>query len=149
MNIIFIDIDGPLIPGRSYILGHRPGIEEIGAKFLKELCSRCDAKLVACTTYAGRGKDLVLNMFVLKDIYERDFHSDWSIKYPNRGLTRQEAVKVWLEENPGVNNYVIIDDARHDDPNWIEVHPEIGITLENYRKATNILGNPDDFVVLL
>lgn len=151
MRIVFIDVDGPLIPGRAYILksenAHR-SLEPIGAEFLKSICSRCEAKLVACSTWASN-KERFFKLFNDGDISESWFHKDWKVEYPHCDLTRQEAVKKWLDEHPGVEEYIIIDDAKHDDPNWIQVHPEIGITIDNYREATKRLGNLDKFVVLI
>lgn len=152
MNIIFIDIDGPLLPGRAYILNYnhdeRP-LEEISCQFIKEIINRCDAKLVACTTHS-RNKDALFKLLSSGGITKEMFHDDWKVMYPNNeNISRQDAVKIWLSNHPDVENYVIIDDAPHADNNWIEVDREIGITINNYRKATKLLGNPDKFVVLI
>lgn len=153
MNIIFIDVDGPLIPGRIYILDYMydDGIrrmEEIGCKLLREIMNRCNAKLVACTTHS-RDENRFFKMFEHEGFSRDDFHQDWRTDYPLKNRDRKQAVYDWLDNHKNVEKYIIIDDHKFNDPNYIDINPEIGITLDNYRKATELLGNKDEFIVLI
>lgn len=147
-NIIFLDIDGVLLPGRQYILDIDNSLEPIGCKLVETIIERTNAKLVACTTWA-RNEDAFFKLIDTSNL-KKYFHDDWSCGYPSNNMTRQKSVQLWLQKhNDEVDNYIILDDTKHDDPNWIDIHPEIGITLDNYRQSTKILGNFDPFIVLI
>jgi len=64
--------------------------------------------------------------------------------------TRLEAIELWLKEaNKPVTHWCALDDAPIDSPNAIRVNYENGISMANYRKATEILGNHDPMFVCL
>lgn len=147
MKIVFIDVDGPLMPARMYIYGPHPGFDPVCVKFLLEIIHRCNAKLVACTTHAMRGKEYLFNLFETNGIDTSLFHDDWSIGKIG-GNSRTELINAWLEKHKP-DRYCIIDDAKIDNRKVVRVNAEVGISPSDYRKATEMLGNPDPFVVLV
>lgn len=146
---IFLDIDGVMKPGRSYFC-ERAGRENFDSGFdplaiacINRLCKKTGAMVVFNTTW---------NKQNISDIAEAQGLTApiaGKTKYPY--LTdRLTAIKHWLEDNKCPDaEWVALDDCRIDDARAIHVHPDDGISTQNYRDACRMLGNPDAFMLLL
>lgn len=119
MDVVFLDIDGVLIPSSVFILEGADA--SIHLKFsdtcvacLKHLCKETGAVIVTNSTHNSRFKERLLP--ALDDAGLTGFvigHTD----YPHCGYSgageenpRDFAVKKWLSEHPEVRKWVAFDD---------------------------------------
>lgn len=131
-KIIFLDLDGPMIPGRAYAM---PGqtkpivkaFDQCAVGMLNEVCKYRDYKIVLHTSW--------IRIFGGKETYEHcvsqgidanHFHADaWCDEQENWRYTR---VAKWLAAHPEVTDYYILDDepyaadamSAHPHPDGIE-----------------------------
>lgn len=120
MDVVFLDIDGVLIPSSVFML--EGADSSIHLKFsdtcvacLKHLCKETGAVIVTNTTHNGRFKERLLP--ALEKVGLSEFvigHTD----YPHCSYSRKDdsesprdiAVKKWLSEHPEVRKWVAFDD---------------------------------------
>ena len=154
MNIVFLDVDGVMIPGRSYIGAPEPlSFDPIAVQIVKAICWRCAARIVFNSVWSGMRKN-DLKMEVAKhDLVFQLFDErmeDSTTAYPYHSDNRLEAGLTWLQKhNLSETKFVFLDDALIEDEAAVIVNPENGISVDDYRKATTILGNPDEFMIFL
>ncbi len=153
-KIIFLDIDGPVIPVDvdMYDSVYRTMHDKASIAFLTALCEETGAKIVTNTFHNeifyqdGDLKDDLIK-WGLKAEY---FHEDWQTIFPNvnykeinspvRGAGRLHAIAQWLSSH-AVDNWVCFDDRLFTDmPNLIHIRGGLGIRKEHYNKALEILG---------
>ncbi len=147
MKILFLDIDGVMKPGRSYWLPSSDrdgGFDPLAVACVNRICERTNAKIVFNTVWNLQG----INS--LKSISRKQ-----GIKASILGMTkfpetdnRKEAIMQWLQHRD-VEAWCALDDAIIFLKNAIEINYLNGISVENYRQATRLLGNEDKFMVLL
>lgn len=157
-KIIFLDIDGPMIPQRAFLLsGHFTEaalpwdvskFDPIAVAMLNTLCDRYGWKIVIHSSrikFEG-GKKTFLHC-VDQGIEARHFHEhSWCDEDENWRFTR---IAKWLKEHHEIDEYTILEDtkyARDEDgyphPNDIEKHIIVvdfnnGLTWENYERILN------------
>jgi hypothetical protein len=158
-KIIFLDIDGPVIPGH---LGDRTNIHwismarsrfDIGAiERLNRLCEFTGARIV---TNSMQNHVEIKNHSLQDDLVNwgvkrENFHSVWRTVFPDvdyaadpnprRGWGRWLGIKHWQKQN-GTVNWICYDD-RHwtDDPRLILIDFEKGITQSDYERGLDLLG---------
>lgn len=154
MKIIFLDIDGPMIPS-SMLLHDR--MASFNRKFpvttiavLNKLCEVSGAKVVFNTTHnipmdGVADIEYALMEHGVKSEYL--FWNDLKTEYPS--LPRDEAVKSWLRRHQEVEEWVALDDARFtEDERLIWVDPDTGITLQHLFDATKILGGTPPVILM-
>ena len=172
--VIFVDIDGVMLPVRSYFNGHYNGVPShlvkadlLGVNILKHLCNRFKANLVFNSVWSGNPVVLYHWIFTNGMEYntygiteEREFgprilppSNAFYTEYP-RVSPRLEAIHKWIALNMDRDfKWIAFDDdpgeELMDSGRCILVNPEIGITPSNYREATELLVSPDPFVVLM
>lgn len=151
MKYIFLDIDGVIKPSRCYF--RKPitaeeieeftfgGFDPLAVDAVNRLAKKCNAHVVFNTTW---------NRYPIVDIAIKQ-----GLTAPIAGKTqypyftsRLMAIQNHIEKYP-CDAWVALDDAVIDHPNALRIDSELGITPQNYRDATAILGNPDPFMVLL
>lgn len=148
MKIIFQDIDGPLIPFRMYYRGDVPydGSRDtylwdpIAVDMLNELCKKFDAKVVFNSAHGESPKEVLQHQ--AKENGLLYLHDDCKTSFPFTG-NRYQAITEWLEKYPNVQKFdwIVIDDMQVCLSRQIKVDWEVGMTLENYRKACLLLGD--------
>ena len=148
MKIIFQDIDGPLIPFRMYYRGDRPFDttkqsfvwDPIAVDMVNELCKKFDAKVVFNTAHGENPKEVLQHQAHQNGLLH--VHDDCKTSYPFTG-NRYQAITEWLEKYPNVQKFdwIVIDDTQVCLSRQIKVDWEVGMTLENYRKACMLLGD--------
>lgn len=119
MGVIFLDIDGVLIPSSMFML--EGTMASIDLKFsdtcvacLKHLCKETGAMIVTNTTHNGSFERKLLPL--LKEAGLGEFvigHTDYpKCSYSGDGVEnpRDSAVKKWLSEHPEVRKWVAFDD---------------------------------------
>ena len=160
-KIIFLDIDGPMVPGRGiYMPGQTTPptlFDPCAVGLLNRMANMSGAKIVVQSSWR---KPHVLDRlnsiypdFSLKDyiigqsVNAKHFTDDWVCPFtPN--TNRWYDIALWLSRNPDVTKYVVLDDDvfihGHIDPNnLVSVDYNIGLTIDNYFDAMKVLGKKD------
>lgn len=157
-KIVFLDIDGPLIPGHlgdSYTI---PWISLARSKFdisaiqrLNQLCEQTGARIVtnSMQNYIEIKLSDLRNDLINWGVEPKHFHRDWRTVFPDvdytadpnprRGWGRWLGIKDWQERN-GVVDWICYDD-RHwtDDERLILIDFEQGITHSDYERGLSML----------
>lgn len=112
MKVLFLDIDGVLNTFRTNlvygaVLGRdidaKDKLDPLAMDFLKLLIDNNVAIVVSSTWRLGR------TVSELTDILGMKIH-DKTCSFPFPGSVRGDEIKIWLDSNPGVSNYCILDD---------------------------------------
>lgn len=152
MRVLFLDIDGVLLPGRAYNLPNQTSpivkvFDPCAVVMLNNACERQDRRIVIHSSWIHTrvwkigedGKGDVHDYLISQGVNADLFHDD---KYCNRELyQRYDRIAEWLARNPEVTDYVILDDEpepKNENPRF-EDHLVLtdfdeGITMEVYRK---------------
>lgn len=144
MKVLFLDIDGVMnttktevLLGDSSSLQERPELyfDPLALTFIKAI-SKKGVKIVLSSTWRiGRVLPELQKMFS----FELFSKTDWIIDG-----CRGDEIKRWLKNNPGVENYVILDDDKDMLPeqldNFVHICEHEGITYKNMTKICSILG---------
>lgn len=168
MNVIFLDIDGPVISTPQYFINptasySRSIMNTNALGWIRGIIKATDAKIVTNSShnyYLANEKTLKEDL-IIHGIEEEDFHVDWRTNFyqpfesndpgiPDDSTTlREKGFLNWLKEHPEVTNYVIFDDLKFtDDPKLIHVRFEEGITFDHYLQALDIFDvKPKGFIV--
>ena len=160
MRIIFLDIDGPMIPDQIHLL---PGDEKFPLKkvthfgcfskfspysvaFIKTLCDGYGAKVLTNSTHNMSGKDHIKKLFEVNGLNPDQYlHSDIMTEFKNGIDERDVAVCKWILENQP-ESFVIIDDALEQDYDaelgqlWgINASSLYGLTIQDRERAIKLL----------
>lgn len=144
-RIVFLDIDGPIIPFSAFLLDkmcswHRI-IPAIPVAVVAEVCKRSGAKVVFNTTHNTPMKDIddIEIAIVKAGLPVEMIHPDIKTKYPS--LPRDVAVIEWLHRHLEVDDWIAFDDARFTKANnLIWVDPDAGLHLGHLNEALNRWG---------
>lgn len=154
-KIIFLDIDGPVIPINvpTYDSIFRLVHNYEAILRLNELCEQTNAKIVTNSMHNYNDyEDGTLKEDLVKwGIKEEYFHDDWRTIFPNidykqinstvRGIGRLHAINVWLATHYYIDNWVCFDDRNFTDlPNLILIEDGLGIKQKHYDRALKQLG---------
>jgi len=139
MKIIFLDIDGVL---NVYSQGH----DQYGAIFhthfmenLKTIVDETDAKIVISSSWRVNGIDEMRSMWRDRGLAGEvvditpDLYFVYSGPTGDDNYCRGDEIKLWLENNPEITVYVILDD----DNDMLEDQ------LENFVQTNHNLTHPD------
>jgi hypothetical protein len=144
-KVVFLDIDGPMIPATMFLYDKMASWERrfppTTIAVVKTLCERTGAKIVFNTTHNQPipGVDDIHIAISKAGIDGEHFHEDRHTKYPqiDRGL----AVKEWLARHPEVEDWVALDDVRFtDDERLIFIDSDAGVHLGHLNMAIDQLG---------
>jgi len=153
-KIVFLDIDGPVIPGRIY---DTPLCSDYRSRFAKDcierlnlLCEKTGAQIVTNSMQnylCPLGRDLRTDLIKwgLNSIH---FHTDWRTCFPRvdyrarpnpqRGWGRWLGILDWMEHN-GEVDWICFDDRNWTaDPRLILVDFETGITDFDLEQALDV-----------
>lgn len=138
-KIIFLDIDGPMIPYRCLLLpGQTPVMtlfDPVAVSLLNDLCEKNHFKIVLHTSWVRiMGGKPTHEHCIKQGIKAEHFHEDaWT---DENIIWRYTRVAEWLERHPEITEYCMVDD----DPYQADVysdhpHPEgmsLRMVLVNY-----------------
>lgn len=141
-KIIFLDIDGPMIPVRAYFL---PGqtkpatvFDPLAVAMLSKLIKDSGAKLVISSTWRAKGLPTVAGMLFKNGIGDQHLHKDWCTE-GKLTSQRMHEIKWWYEDHiPEVTHYVAIEDEDLDVgfvPNAVKADANEGFSFRNYLEA--------------
>lgn len=154
MKILFLDIDGPMIPGRLYFdkkmtyCDHRHlfKYDPIAVQMVNKICDVTGASIVFNTAHNVNadveGMKGVIAQGIFNGIHPSHIHQKGFTLFPQHS-SRQGGINRWLLQNAGVTHYCVIDDEKIPDPNLIHVDFNFGMTMSTYVKAVNLLGRKD------
>lgn len=152
MNIIFLDVDGPLIPGRMYYSPHatfdkQRGLflwDHVAVGMIIELCKKHHAKVVFNTAHNERDSNLMHRKANLNGLSSEFIHEDCRTLYMINDSTKREAISAWMSDHTHEYEYhVVIDDDILNIKNHVKVDFNIGMTIENFFEAEAYLQGLD------
>ena len=136
MKILFCDIDGCLFTFTNY------DFSPAACKNLNSLLEQePDLKIVISSSWRHLGLDQVKKTFKANGIDSDRIIGATGDEPGERGYQ----VQCWLDRNPGVTNFVVIDDES-DFSNMmdhlVKTNPHVGITSADVKLALDILKKP-------
>ena len=154
-KIIFLDIDGPMIPVRAFVLpGNKFGegsakcFDHVAVAMINTLVEFTGAKVVLSSSWRCHFTQEQMLVFFEREGLHITFHEDWATTW-KFSSERCHEIKWWLDDYPETTHYVIIDDARMPEnffgllENSIPVDPYDGLLFNDFRKAIEILGHTE------
>lgn len=112
-KIIFLDIDGPMIPMRAFCLPDQTQpfsvFDPCAVAMLNKLLAISDAKIVISSTWGVLGRDQCVEVLQKNGINPKKLHKSW-ITPRKFSSSRCHEIKWWLDDHPNVVDYVAIDD---------------------------------------
>ena len=147
-NIIFLDVDGPLIPTRQYltdrhIFDHEFGhyvYDSVAVGMYNKLCKECDAKIVFNSSHNTFGEDKIRYAAVKNGFNEEFLHKDLITKFPSYTIRRSDGVTSWLVDHAkDVKRHVVIDDDKNAATPLVLVEFDVGFSVNNYYEVIKIL----------
>ena len=167
-RIIFLDIDGPMIPGTAYLDNvHCSWEQELYypcVNVLRKILDASGAKIVFNTSHnVGRYFYSLVQKFEEQG-FKNDIHEVKKTLYPSppadmvvdrgsdfseSGQRRLACAKWWLKENAKSEQtlWVIFDDIKIDHKRAIHVDFDSGLTLSHYNQAAHWLQFKPFFVL--
>jgi len=113
-KILFLDIDGPMIPGRAYTMPGqtKPVVEKfdpVAVGLVNYLCEYRDWKLVLHSSWitlfgANESVQHCISEGINQNYFHKHPHCDPELHW------RYDRVAKWLEEHPDTTHYAILDD---------------------------------------
>lgn len=152
-KILFLDIDGPLIPGRAYSMPNQSKsivtvFDPCAVGLINKACKKQNRKIVIHSSWILtsllaknylNGKDVheyCVDQGIDSSLFHDDVYCDRDTPY------RYNRIDKWLQEHPGTNDFVVLDDEEplsswHYKKNVLLVDFEDGITTKIYRKLAD------------
>lgn len=148
-KVLFLDIDGVLLPGRAYTLPNQTKpivktFDPCAVAMLNEACRVSDRKIVIHSSWIRQfwGGDLggdVHGHCIAQGVDGNLFHEDL---YCNREMHwRYDRVREWLARHKEVTDFVIVDDEpvfsdgdQHLLPNLVLTDFNEGITVDIFKR---------------
>jgi HAD domain in Swiss Army Knife RNA repair proteins len=159
MNIVFLDIDGPMIPDTMLVINRQASFERqmspISVGLINKLCELANAAVVGSSSH-NNPTPLQLEEYpelgaehlsmALQRNGVQSIHLDSVTKYPLIP-SKGEAVDEWLSRHPDIvqhGKWVILDDEKCDyrKTELVLVDSDYGLSLAHIRKALKKLGKP-------
>ena len=146
MKVIFLDIDGPMIPATMHLVDRMCSFKrmfpETTVAVINELCKRTGAVIVFNTTHNRPFKDVpdIADALVAHGLKAEHLHpSDANTLYPD--IPRDIAIKEWLARHDEAQDWVAIDDCLcADEDHMVLVDPDAGVHIGHLNDAARILG---------
>lgn len=147
-KVLFLDVDGPMIPRRCYPLGQLPGeggsmkrMDPVAVSVVVRICSLAKARIVVSSSWRIWGREKCLAAFRENGIYHTLVHEDWATSHnlPG-GADRSTEIKDWLARHPEVTTFAVLEDGLLDVPNLIHVTFEDGLLYEHQLRLAELLG---------
>ena len=178
MKIVFLDIDGVLNSGRTFIAyahkqkaynaenPHDPywkkmtkcTVDEVSVGLLNKVLLDFDAHIVLSSTHRMHFPESDIKLSQIKDYLTfLGVLGDRCIGYtPRLNAIRGVEIADWINRNQKeyeVENMIILDDSSDFLPEQMEYHVHCkgghGITEQNYRDMTRLFGREDSGLILL
>lgn len=146
-KILFLDIDGPMIPTRAFYLenqgklmgfGVADTFDPIAVGMLNDVFKETRCQLVISSTWRIKGLEICKELLTKNKVVYNTIHPDWET--PRKmSSNRGEEIKMWLNKHKEVIKYAILDDEKVDLPNLVRVSNEDGMQLRHHLKLIELL----------
>ena len=164
MNIVFLDIDGPMIPARALFMqeqteGYPTRFDPCAVGLLNELCKRADAKIVIHSHWRKSFWHLenvpdIKKHLIEQGISEEHFHD---VHLCPRKLTsdRWHDINMWVDDcDEDIDGFVILEDEEPHEHfrhihNLVAIDYDEGFTFERFNAALKVLGQPPISLTLI
>lgn len=149
-KILFLDIDGPMIPVRAYFLPNQTPLVSVfdpcATSMLLRLLEDSGAKIVISSTWGHKGKERCEALLRDNGIDPSYLHDDW-VTPRKMSSARFHEIGWWLMKHPEVTHYVAIDDEDLPVdwiPNAVLCDAAEGFSYRNYKECKVMLGIVED-----
>lgn len=152
-KVLFLDIDGPMIPGRSWVsqgkfdFSRDSGIydtfDPIAVDTINKLIDKTGLEIVVSSAWRNKGFDYVMDVFEKNGLSPEHVHDDWrTIKWPdpNEPFERDKEINEWLSRHPEVTLSAAIDDSQLSVANFVKVTFEDGMLSAQQSQLFSIFG---------
>ena len=146
MNILFLDVDEPLIPARMYYNGipkNSEGVylyDPVAVGMVKKLVEFYKLKLVYNSSHNADGWVSMVKQATTNGFTKEMLHDDPTTKFPIGLLVRMDGISEWLTRHPEVDKWAVVDDYELPVPNAVKVDFNLGITLDNFEALASKFG---------
>lgn len=146
-RILFLDIDGVLLPGRAYMLPNQTNnpyvtvFDPCAVSMLNRALAKQKRKIVVHSSWVKHWtKDEIFKHLVEQGVNQDSFHDDW---YTDPHFHwRYDRVRDWMSRHKEVTDWVVVDDeppASEEDKRFLGGHSiftdfDEGITMKIYRR---------------
>jgi len=157
-TVIFVDIDGPLLPGKLHLLHQNrltgkdniPVFDQFSVIAFNLWAEYSEAEIVFSTNWAINYTSAELKHIMRMNGLAFNYHSD-CITPKKPTSDRAQEIMLWLEYHPEVENFIAVDDDstceyiaralvdKDVTGKWIEVDYRNGISYENFRDGLEAL----------
>lgn len=146
-RILFLDIDGVLLPGRAYMLPNQTNnpyvtiFDPCAVSMLNSALAKQGRKIVVHSSWVKHWpKEPIFKHLISQGVAEEHFHEDWYCD-PHFHW-RYDRVRDWMSRHKETTDWVVIDDqlpTSEEDMRFLNGHAiftdfDEGITLKNYRQ---------------
>src|SRR3954447_10291796 len=159
-KVVFLELDGVVFNMRSDFLPanqrYRDGdpvavpvaseCDPLSVVMIQRLIEVSQARVVAATAAAA---ETTLGPSWIERILQQagwsvrpHWHEDWRLADP-RPRNRPWAIGEWLDQHPEVTRWVALSSDPAPSPGWIEIDPELGMGVPDYRRALMLLDSSD------
>ena len=160
MRVIFLDIDGVLNSHRTAVAYRQilyRKLDPVAVAMLYRICKFADAKIVVSSTWRKDGDWLTLVWGCLREagfpwdgdycpIIDRTTVAHRGItdndEYPGINTSRGDDIKLWLDDHPEYDDYIILDDDSDMRPDqldrFINVEGKVGLGYDDFRKIAKL-----------
>lgn len=149
-KILFMDIDGPMIPSRAYKLPNQTKLVSVfdpcATAMVNELLKLSGARIVISSTWREHGVKDCSELLETNGINPDLLHPDW--KTPCKlTSTRTQEIDLWLQEHPEITHYVAIDDEQLNAnmlPGFVQCDMDEGFSFRNFLESKVLFGVATD-----
>lgn len=146
-RVLFLDIDGVLLPGRAYMLPNQTNnpyatvFDPCAVSMLNEACRKQGRKIVVHSSRVKHWTAPEIRKHLIEQgVNEEHFHDDWYTDPHFRW--RYDRVRDWMSRHKETTDWVVVDDelpTSAEDGRFLSGHAiftdfDEGITLSIYRK---------------
>lgn len=149
MKVIFLDIDGPMIPERACYLSGQGTLlwkfDPVAVGLLLDVIEKTGAKLVVSSTWGHKGKEVVFQLFEDNGIPTSLVHEDWIT--PRNVRKRSDQIYQWLTNHPEVKKFAALDDenmTKDFGHKMILVTYEDGMLCKHHKALIELLGGREE-----
>lgn len=141
MKILFLDIDGPMLPLRAYAI--RPAgslrlhvFDPLAVALVNGLLTESGAKLVISSTWRLHGREKFEREMADNGLRPADLHDDWRTPQFDH---REDEIQDWLARHP-TDAFAVLDDEDVKIDNLVRVTFEDGIQWAHFTALCRLLG---------
>ena len=146
-KILFLDIDGVLLPGRAYMLPNQTNnpyvtvFDPCAVSMLNEACRKQGRKIVVHSSWVKHWTAPEIRKHLVEQgVNEEHFHDDW---YTDPHFHwRYDRVRDWMSRHKETTDWVVVDDelpTSAEDGRFLSGHAiftdfDEGITMKQFRQ---------------